>query len=334
MAPPFGTVLGRRLRGCSVIGAHHVAALAARGQRLSSSEAQDFEPSPPGSGSPRAGGCSDDSPYPSCDAKATPTGQTRSRPLARKNDRMLRPPHLFKVAGFRGLLRRKVRLERRGFVGPVIASAEASTSPLRDVSRPRAPRCSSPIRASQRAPAPKDAPALSLRPRALETCNSPLSQPLAFKLAQCGEDCELQSSARRAEVQTFLQRNKRNVQRLEILEDRQEMFQSRPIRSSAQHTTTLIFARRASSSNRSRPGRRSFAPLISSVYSAWMIQPLRLAVATELEELVLAGLGSVGRADAGVDGGLHGNTAVSLPGALRLSLGMILTVILSSCAMP
>ena len=60
----------------------------------------------------------------------------------------------------------------------------------------------------------------------------------------------------------------------------------------------------------------------------------RLAVATELEELVLAGLGSVGRADAGVDGGLHGNTAVSLPGALRLSLGMILTVILSSCAMP
>ena len=65
---------------------------------------------------------------------------------------------------FRGLLRRKVRLERRGFVGPVIASAEASTSPLRDVSHPRAPRCSSPIRASQRAPAPKDAPGASPAP--------------------------------------------------------------------------------------------------------------------------------------------------------------------------
>jgi hypothetical protein len=37
----------------------------------------------------------------------------------------------------------------------------------------------------------------------------------------------------------------------------------------------------------------------------------RLAVATELEELVLAGLGTVGGADTGVDGGLHGNTALT-----------------------
>jgi hypothetical protein len=56
----------------------------------------------------------------------------------------------------------------------------------------------------------------------------------------------------------------------------------------------------------------------------------RLAVATELEELVLAGLGSVGGAHAGVDRGLHGNTAASFQGALPVSCGMILTVILSS----
>jgi hypothetical protein len=102
----------------------------------------------------------------------------------------------------------------------------------------------------------------------LETCNGALSQPLAFELAQGGEDCELEPADGGAEVQTFLQRHERDAQRLEILEHRQECFRSRPIRSSAQHTTTLIFARRASSSSRSRPGRRSFAPLISSVYSA------------------------------------------------------------------
>ena len=51
-------------------------------------------------------------------------------------------------------------------------------------------------------------------------------------------------------------------------------FRSRPIRSRAQHTTTWTLARRASRRSRSRPGRRSFAPLISSVYSAWTVQPL------------------------------------------------------------
>ena len=50
----------------------------------------------------------------------------------------------------------------------------------------------------------------------------------------------------------------------------------------------------------------------------------RLAVATEFEELVFARLGAVRSADAGVDSGLHGSTA------LPLSFGMILTVILSS----
>src|SRR6476646_2878743 len=56
----------------------------------------------------------------------------------------------------------------------------------------------------------------------------------------------------------------------------------------------------------------------------------RVAVPTELEELVLAGLRSVGGADARVDRGLHGSTAASVPGGLHLSFGMILTVILSS----
>ena len=57
-------------------------------------------------------------------------------------DRMLRPPHSFKVAvDLRRFLRRKVRLERRGFVGPVLASAEALIWRRPDVWRPRALRC-------------------------------------------------------------------------------------------------------------------------------------------------------------------------------------------------
>ena len=56
----------------------------------------------------------------------------------------------------------------------------------------------------------------------------------------------------------------------------------------------------------------------------------RVAIPAELEELVFAGLGSVGRAAAGVDRRLHGNTAASFPGALPLSFGTILTVILFS----
>ena len=56
----------------------------------------------------------------------------------------------------------------------------------------------------------------------------------------------------------------------------------------------------------------------------------RVAVAPEFEELVLAGLRSVGGADAGVECDPHGNTAASLPAALLLSFGVILTLILSS----
>jgi hypothetical protein len=61
----------------------------------------------------------------------------------------------------------------------------------------------------------------------------------------------------------------------------------------------------------------------------------RLAVATELEELVFAGLGSLEGADPGVDCRLHGrpssapsvkwSSASSFPGGLPLSFGMILT---------
>ena len=160
--------------------------------------------------------------------------------------------------------------------------------------------------------------------------NGPLSQPLAFELAQCGENGELESSAGRAEVQTFLQRHEWDVQRLEILEHGQEVFQvaSDSIHRPAHHYVDL------------RPTgveQQSIEPWPSVLRPAHLVGVFgehgpapRLAVATELEELVLAGLGSVGGADARVDRGLHGNTAASFPGALPLSFEMILTVILSS----
>ena len=110
--------------------------------------------------------------------------------------------------------------------------------------------------------------ALPLRPSALKARNGALSQPLAFELAQRGEDCELEPPAGGAEVQTFLQRHERNVQGLKILEHCQEVFQIPPDPIESPADDDLNLARRASSSSRSRPGRRSFAPLISSVYSA------------------------------------------------------------------
>ena len=63
---------------------------------------------------------------------------------------------------FRRLQWRKVRLERRGFVGPVIASAEASTWRHPGVWRPRALRCPAPIQASKAAPPPRAAQDASL----------------------------------------------------------------------------------------------------------------------------------------------------------------------------
>ena len=228
-------------------------------------------------------------------------------------------------------LRRKVRLERRGFVGPVIASAEASIWRLRDALRPartEMPFTDSSFPSGHRLRRTPEA--LPLRSSALETCNSALSQPLAFELAQCGENCELEPPAGGAEVQALLQRHERNVQRLEILEHRQEMFQipSDSIERPAHHYVDFRSPRVEQQSIQTRPAVLRPAHLVG-VFGMNNPAP-RLAVATELEELVLAGLGSVGGADAGVDRGLHGNTAASFPGALPLSFGMILTVILSS----
>ena len=59
-----------------------------------------------------------------------------------------------------------------------------------------------------------------------------------------------------------------DVQRSQILEHRQEMFQVAPDSIESPAHNDLDLARRASRRSRSRPGRRSLAPLISSVYSA------------------------------------------------------------------
>jgi hypothetical protein len=48
------------------------------------------------------------------------------------------------------IMRRKVRLRRRGFVGPVLATAGGSIGQRPGAWHPRAPRCPSPPRASQR----------------------------------------------------------------------------------------------------------------------------------------------------------------------------------------
>ena len=105
-------------------------------------------------------------------------------------------------------------------------------------------------------------------------------------------------------------------------------LRSRPIRSSAQHAPHVDFRSPGveEQSIQARPAILCPAHLVG-VFSIDNPAP-RVAVATELEELVLAGLGSVGSADASVDRGLHGNTAASFQGALPLSFGMILTVIL------
>ena len=52
----------------------------------------------------------------------------------------------------------------------------------------------------------------------------------------------------------------------------------------------------------------------------------RLAVATELEELVFARLGAVGGADAGVNSGLHGSTTFTFNVALNPGSGQELRV--------
>ena len=99
--------------------------------------------------------------------------------------------------------------------------------------------------------------ALSLRPSALEARDGALLQALAFELTQGRENCELEPAAGRAKIQTFLQRNEWDVQRLKSSSAARRCFKSRPIRSRAQHTTTWTLARRASRRSRSRPGRQS-----------------------------------------------------------------------------
>ena len=140
----------------------------------------------------------------------------------------------------------------------------------------------------------------------------------------------MESSAGGAEVQALLQRHKRNVQRLEILEHRQKVFQipADSIQGPADNDLDSRPTGVEQQSIQPRPAVLRPAHLVR-VFSMNNPAP-RVAVATELEELVLAGLGSVGSAHAGVDGSPHGNTAESFPGALPLSFGMILTVILPS----
>ncbi len=66
--------------------------------------------------------------------------------------------------------------------------------------------------------------ALPLRESPLQPCDGPLPQSFAFELTQGRKDCELEPTAGGPEVQAFLQRYKRNVQRLPILEHRQQML--------------------------------------------------------------------------------------------------------------
>ena len=67
--------------------------------------------------------------------------------------------------------------------------------------------------------------ALPLRPSALEARDRPLVQPFAFELAQRCEDGELEPAAGGAKIQALLQGYKRNVERLKVLEHRQQVFQ-------------------------------------------------------------------------------------------------------------
>ena len=163
--------------------------------------------------------------------------------------------------------------------------------------------------------------ALALRPSALEARNGALLQSLAFELAQRREDCELEPAAGGAKIQTFLQRHEWNVQRLKILEHRQQMFQVAPdsIESPAHNHLDPRATSIEKQPIKTRPAILRPAHLVG-VFRMDGPAP-RLAVATELEELVLAGLGAVGGADAGVDSGLHGKiprrvTVVAMPGSV------------------
>ena len=208
-----------------------------------------------------------------------------------------------------GNLRRKVRLRRRGFVGPVLATVGGSIGQRLGAWRPREPRFPSPLRASQPAPAPMAAQGASPAPERAQARDGALLQSLAFELAQGRENCELEPAAGGAKYPDFLQRNEWDVQGLEILQHRHEMFQitpdsiQRPAHSDLDIRTTSIEKKPI----KTRPAILRPAHLVG-VFRIDIPAP-RLAVSTELEELVFARLRTVGGADAGVDSGLHGNTA-------------------------
>ena len=172
--------------------------------------------------------------------------------------------------------------------------------------------------------------AFPLRPSTLEARDRALLQALAFELTQGRENCELEPAAGGAKIQTFFEGNEWNVQRLEILEHRQQMFQiaSDSIESPAHNDLDPRAASIKKKPVKTWPAILRPAHLVG-VFRMDGPAP-RLAVATELEELVFARLRTIGGADAGVDSGLHGNTAFTFEVIRSPSQSMILTVILSS----
>ena len=151
--------------------------------------------------------------------------------------------------------------------------------------------------------------ALPLRPSALEARDRALLQSLAFELTQGCENCELEPAAGGAKIQTLLQRNEWNVQRLKVLEHRQEMFQIAPDSIERPAHDNLDSRSTGVEKKPIKTGPAILRPThLVGVFSMNSPAP-RLAVATELEELVFARLRAVGGADARVDRGLHGNTA-------------------------
>jgi len=148
-----------------------------------------------------------------------------------------------------------------------------------------------------------------LRPGALQSGDGAFLQPLAFELTQGRQDRQLEPTAGGPEVKALLQRHERDVQLLEILEHRQQVFQvpSNSIQGPAHDHVESRTTRIEEQPIETRPPVLRPAHLVG-VFSINDPAP-RLAVAPELEKLVLAGLGAVGGTDASIDPDLHGKTA-------------------------
>ena len=148
--------------------------------------------------------------------------------------------------------------------------------------------------------------AFPLRPSALEARDSALLQAFAFELTQGRENCKLEPAARGIQIQTFFQRDEWNVQRLKILQHRQEVFQvsSDSIQRPAHNDLDPRAASIKKKPVKTRPAILRPTHFVG-VFGINTPAP-RLAVATELKELVFAGLGAVGGAHARVDSRLHG----------------------------